>query len=78
MTYDDFDITFCKGELQYAENGTEVIMACPVKERCHRYWSKETQKEADRLGMRYLSFFLLTDPNLITDKGCESFWEEKK
>lgn len=77
MTYDSFDITFCNGEVHYLENGEEIIKVCPVKGKCHRFWTKEHSQEAKRLGLRYHSFFLLTDPNSVNEKGCGSFWEEK-
>ena len=77
MTYDDFDITFCNGEVKFSQNGIEATMTCPVRDKCHRFWTEEHMKESQRLGMSLHSFFMLTDPNDLTDEGCDLFWEEK-
>lgn len=77
MTYDDFDITFCKGEANFSQNGVETKTICPVRDKCHRFWTEEHKKESQRLGMKYHSFFMLTDQNSITDTGCDNFWKEK-
>lgn len=78
MTRDNFDITFCNGEAHFLENGIEAALACPVKEKCYRFWTQTHAKESKRLGLRYHSFFMLTNPNDLTDKGCSHFWEKNK
>ena len=76
MSVDNFDITFCKGEVNFKQNDVEGTMICPVREKCHRFWTENHTKEAERLGKVYNSFFMLTDPNVLTDEGCEHFWKE--
>lgn len=77
MTYDDFDITFCRGEVKFMKDNVEATMICPVREKCHRYWTQEHSDESQRLGMHYHSFFLLTDPNAIDENGCREFWKKR-
>ena len=77
MTYDDFDITFCNGKVDFSENGVMKTKECPMREKCHRFWTETHTKEAERLRMRYHSFFMLTDPNDITENGCKNFWSKK-
>ena len=76
MTHDDFDITFCNGEVKFSQNGIEAVMICPVRDKCHRFWTEEHSKESIRLGCRLNSFFMLTDPNDLTDAGCDHFWSK--
>ena len=64
----DFDITFCNGET------TKKV--CPVRDTCKRYWTEKHTGEAERLGLKYHSFFLWDNPDEITDKGCKYYWEK--
>lgn len=77
MVLDDFDITFCSGEVHFTQNNVEATLICPKRENCHRWWSPEKAEKAIKTGHIYNSFFLMDDPNFITDEGCENFWREK-
>lgn len=74
MTHFDFDITFCNGE---APNKGEENIICPVREKCHRFWTEEYAKEATRLGEKYLSFMHMAteeNPIFLEERGCRMFW----
>ena len=73
-----FDITFCNGEVKFTQNNCDGTLICPVKDKCQRYWSSEVAEEAVKTNHIYNSFFMLTDPNILTDKGCDHFWKKDK
>lgn len=79
MGIDDFDITFCRGKVEYTDThgdtDVQVSLDCPVKKSCKRYWTEKHAEKAIRTGNIYNSFFMLTDPNVLTDKGCDNYWK---
>lgn len=76
MNFNDWDISFCQGKIEQEENGIKITIDCPVKNRCHRFWTEEHTKEAIRTNDLYHSFIMPGTEN-ITEMGCDHFWEEK-
>jgi len=75
MISGSWDISFCRGKAEIEQDGAKVIIECPVRDKCHRFWTEEHTKEALRTGDVFHSFIMpgVTD---ITEKGCDHFWKE--
>lgn len=73
MDFIHFDMTFCRGVVEFEQNGILATMTCPVRDKCRRFWTEAHAEKATETGNIYNSFYLLTDPNDLTDAGCDNF-----
>lgn len=76
MNFGSWDISFCKGKAETDENGVKVVIDCPIKNKCHRFWTEEHTKEALRTNDIYHSFIMPNAEN-ISEDGCDYFWGNK-
>lgn len=76
MDFGSWDIAFCRGQGESCKDGVDIIAKCPVKEKCHRYWTEWHTQEALRTNDKYHSFIIPSADN-ITKDGCNYFWENE-
>ena len=76
MSFGSFDISFCRGQAETEKDGVKVIVDCPVRDKCHRYWTEWHTQEAIRTNDIYHSFIMPSAENIGAD-GCKHFWENE-
>ena len=74
MDFGSWDISFCRGKAEGEKDGVNVVIDCPMKNKCHRFWTEWHTQEALKTNDVYHSFIMPSIDN-ITDKGCDYFWE---
>ena len=75
MGFGSFDISFCHGKAETEKDGAKLIIDCPVKNKCHRYWTDWHTQQAIKTNDTYHSFIIPSAEN-ISENGCDHFWKE--